>query len=129
MENGKVFLWVLFGIYALVIIISMIKSKRFFTVLFSTALQGICALFAVNLLGQYISIHIPINGWTIGVSSVGGISGVIMMLLCDGFIMWDNVDRNKVKVLLNSNKASSQRSMWLRFFGGVFVTSPLLFCL
>lgn len=86
MENGKVFLWVLFGIYAFVIIISMIKSKRFFTVLFSTILQGICVLFAVNLLGQYISIHIPINGWTIGVSSVGGISGVIMMLLCDGFI-------------------------------------------
>ena len=43
MENGKVFLGALFGIYALVVIISMIKSKRFFTVLLSSVLQGICA--------------------------------------------------------------------------------------
>ena len=76
-----------FAIYVLFIFVSMIKSKRFFTALFLSVLQGVCALFAVNLLGQYISIHIPINGWTIGVSSVGGISGVIMMLLCDGFMV------------------------------------------
>ncbi len=87
MQSAKVFLGILFAVYVLFIFISMIKSKRFFTVLFLTVLQGVCALFAVNLLGQYISIHIPINGWTIGVSSIGGISGVIMMLLCDGFIM------------------------------------------
>lgn len=87
MQSAKVFLGIMFALYVLFILISMIKSKRFFTVLFLTMLQGICALFAVNLLGQYISIHIPINGWTIGVSSVGGISGVIMMLLCDGFMV------------------------------------------
>ena len=86
MQSAKVFLGIVFAIYVLFIFISMIKSKRFFTALFLSVLQGVCALFAVNLLGQYISIHIPINGWTIGVSSVGGISGVIMMLLCDGFI-------------------------------------------
>ncbi len=87
MQSAKVFLGIVFAIYVLFIFVSMIKSKRFFTALFLSVLQGVCALFAVNLLGQYISIHIPINGWTIGVSSVGGISGVIMMLLCDGFIM------------------------------------------
>lgn len=86
MQSAKVFLGVILVVYFLIITITMIKSKRFFTVLFLTVLQGVCALFAVNLLGQYISIHIPINGWTIGVSSVGGISGVIMMLLCDGFM-------------------------------------------
>jgi pro-sigmaK processing inhibitor BofA len=87
MQSAKVFLGIIFTIYFLFIFISMIKSKRFFTVLFLTALQGVCALFAVNLIGQYISIHIPVSGWTIGVSSVGGVSGVIMMLLCDGFIV------------------------------------------
>ncbi len=87
MQSAKVFLGIIFAVYVLFIFISIIKSKKFITVLFLTVLQGVCALFAINLLGQYISIHIPINIWTLGVSSIGGISGVIMMLLCDGFMM------------------------------------------
>ncbi len=86
MQSAKIFLGIIFSICFLAVFITMIKSKRFFRVLFLNMLQGICALFAVNLLGQYISIHLPINGWTVGVSSIGGISGVIMMLLCDVFI-------------------------------------------
>ncbi len=84
--SAKVFLGCIFAFYIVVIIISYIKSKRFFTVSLLTALQGICSLFAVNLIGQYITVHIPVNAWTLGISSIGGVSGVIMMLLCDGFI-------------------------------------------
>ena len=62
MQSAKVFLGIIFAIYVLFIFISMIKSKRFFTALFLTVLQGVCALFAVNLIGQYISIHIPGEG-------------------------------------------------------------------
>lgn len=83
MQSAKIILGILLSIYVFIIFITMIKSKKFFTTLFLTVLQGVCALFAVNLLGQYISIHIPVNGWTLGISSIGGISGVIMMLLCD----------------------------------------------
>lgn len=85
--SAKIFLGIVAVIYVLIIAITMIKTKRFFTVLLLTVLEGVCGLFAVNLLGQYISIHIPVNEWTIGVSSVGGISGVIMLLLCDGFMI------------------------------------------
>lgn len=84
MQSAKIFLGIIFVLYALTILITIFKTKRFFTTMFLTVLQGICGLFAVNLLGQYIAIHIPVNGWTIGVSSIGGLSGVIMMLLCDG---------------------------------------------
>ena len=84
--SEKIFLGIIFVTYVLIIFIIMVKSKRFFTTLFLNVLQGICTLFAVNLLGQYISVHIPINGWTLGLSSVGGVSGVIMMLLCDIFL-------------------------------------------
>ncbi len=87
MNSANVFLGIIFIIYLFVIIITMIKSRRFFTTLFLTVLQGVCSLFAVNLIGQYISIHIPINLYTLGVSSVGGISGVIMLLLCDIFLI------------------------------------------
>ena len=87
MQSAKIFLGSIFIVYALTILITIIKTKRFFTTMFLTVLQGICGLFAVNLLGQYIAIHIPVNGWTIGVSSIGGLSGVIMMLLCDGVMI------------------------------------------
>lgn len=91
MNSGKIFLGILLAIYLIAIFISYFKSKRFFTALLFTALQGICALFAVNLLGKYITVHIPVNAWTLGVSSVGGVSGVIMLLLCDIFMSWDTL--------------------------------------
>lgn len=84
--SAKIFLGCIFAFYVIVIVISFIKSKRFFTAFLLTAFQGVCSLFAVNLVGQYIAVHIPVNAWTLGVSSVGGVSGVIMMVLCDGFM-------------------------------------------
>ncbi len=84
--SAKIFLGCIFAFYIIVIIVAFIKSKRFFTAFLLTALQGVSALFAVNLIGQYIMVHIPVNAWTLGVSSVGGISGVIMMVLCDSFM-------------------------------------------
>ena len=86
MDSGKILLGILLAIYLVIIFISYFKSKRFFTALLFIALQGFCALFAVNLTGKYISVHIPINYWTIGISSIGGVPGVIMLLLCDIFL-------------------------------------------
>lgn len=87
MNSAKVFLGIIFTVYTIIIFIAHIKSKKIIVSIFLTALQGLCALFAVNLLGKYIAIHIPVNGWTLGLSSIGGISGVIMMLLCDVFMI------------------------------------------
>ena len=91
MNSGKILLGIFLAIYLVVIFIAYFKSKRFFTALLFTALQGVCAIFAVNLIGKYITVHIPVNAWTLGISSVGGISGVIMLLLCDIFMSWDTV--------------------------------------
>ena len=87
MQSAKIFLGIIFVTYSIIILITMLRTKRFFTAIFLNIIQGVCGLVAVNLLGQYISIHIPVNGWTIGVSSVGGLSGVIMILLCDGIMI------------------------------------------
>ena len=86
MISAKFVLGFLLAIYISIIFIAYFKSKRFFSALLFTALQGICALFAVNLIGKYITIHIPVNAWTLGISSIGGVSGVIMLLLCDIFM-------------------------------------------
>ncbi|MCH5191905.1 MAG: pro-sigmaK processing inhibitor BofA family protein [Oscillospiraceae bacterium] len=86
MQSAKVFLGIIFFLYLIIVLITYIKSKRFFTAMILTALQGLCALFAVNFIGGYLAVHIPVNGWTMGLSSVGGISGVIMILLSDIFL-------------------------------------------
>ncbi len=86
MQSANVFLGLIFSVYTILILITYIKSKKFFKAFFLTALQGICALFAVNLIGKFVEVHIPVNYWTLGISSVGGASGVIMMLLCDIFL-------------------------------------------
>ena len=86
MQSAKVFLGIIFSVYLIIVLITYIKSKRFFTAAILTALQGLCALFAVNFIGGFLAVHIPVNGWTMGISSVGGISGVIMILLSDIFL-------------------------------------------
>ena len=88
MDSAKLFLGFIFVIYLVIILITYFKSKRFFTALFFVALQGVCALFATNLIGKYITVHIPVNIFTLSISSIGGISGVIMLLLCDVFMIW-----------------------------------------
>ncbi len=87
MQITKIFLGAMLAIYILILLLTMIKTKKFFKVIILSALQGICVLFAINLFGEFIQIHIPVNSWTIGISSIGGISGVIMLLLCDIFML------------------------------------------
>lgn len=86
MKSAEAFICFLFLIYISVVLFSYYKSKKFFIYLLSTVLQGICALFAVNLVGKFISVHIPVNYFTVGVSAFGGTSGVILLLLCDIFM-------------------------------------------
>lgn len=86
MQSANIFLGIIFSVYLIIIFMAFFRSKRFFTALLLTALQGVCALFAVNLIGSFISVHVPVNGWTLGLSSVGGASAVIMFLLCGVFM-------------------------------------------
>lgn len=86
MNSGKLLLIILLVVYVLVISIFNIKSKKPLIAMLFTALQGICALFAVNLVGEYIAVHIPVNAYTLGVGAVGGIPSIIMILLCDIFM-------------------------------------------
>lgn len=86
MQSAKVFLGIIFSVYLIIVLITYIKSKRFFTAMILTALQGLCALFAVNFIGGFLAVHISVNSWTMGLSSVGGVSGVIMILLSDIFL-------------------------------------------
>lgn len=86
MQSAEFFICFMFLFYISAVFFSYYKSKKFFIYFLSTVLQGICALFAVNLIGKFIYVHIPVNCFTVGISSFGGVSGVIMLLLCDIFM-------------------------------------------
>ena len=77
----------LFAVAGLAIIISMIKSKKFFSALIMTALQGIIAVFAANFAGSFFGVHICVNPQTLALSALGGIPGVIFLLLMETFFI------------------------------------------
>lgn len=80
MNSGKVILIILFGFLFIAQTVLLLKNKKFLLCTLLTAAQGICALLAVNLIGSFINIRIPLNFWSLGFSSIFGIAGVIMML-------------------------------------------------
>lgn len=66
---------------ALAVVLCLIKSGHFIRYLFLSAVSGIGALFAVNLLTSVSGVSIALNYITLGVSAVFGISGVIALVL------------------------------------------------
>ena len=65
------------------IITSMLRSKRFFSALILTAIEGISALFAVDWIGSFICVNLPVNAYTAAFCALGGIPAVIFMLIAD----------------------------------------------
>lgn len=64
-----------------IVVITLIKSGHFIRYLFLSALSGIGALFAVNLLTYLTGVSIALNYITLGISALFGISGVIALVL------------------------------------------------
>lgn len=70
-------------ISGITIFVSMLRSHHFVKSLFLSTFQGICALFAVNFIGEMISVHIPMNWFSFAVGAVGGLPGIIFLLIND----------------------------------------------
>ncbi len=68
---------------ALIIIISAIKTKRFFSCVILSSLQGIIAVFAVNALGLVTGLHLSLNAYTITASAIGGTPAVIGLIILE----------------------------------------------
>ena len=77
--NGFLYFALIFS--GIVILITMLRTKRFFTMLFLTALQGLAAFFAVNFVGGFFGVHLAMNWGHLGISALGGVPGVILLLL------------------------------------------------
>ena len=83
MNSGKAVLLILFSVLFLIQTAVLIKNKKLISGILLTVIQGICALFAVNLIGGFIDVRIPVNFWTLSTSGLFGISGVIILLITD----------------------------------------------
>lgn len=66
---------------AVIVLLTLIKSGHFIRYLLLSAISGIGALFAVNLLTSITGVSIALNYITLAVSGIFGISGVIALVL------------------------------------------------
>ncbi len=74
------------SVCCVVIMIAMVKTHHFFRTLIISAIQGITALFAVNLIGDFIGVHIALNSFSLFVGGFGGLPGIIFLLINNIFV-------------------------------------------
>lgn len=65
----------------LVILVSMLKTHRLFRTMLLSVIQGMTAMLAVNFAGEFTGIHIPLNLFSVSVSAIGGLPGVIFLVV------------------------------------------------
>lgn len=75
--------YIVFAVAGIIILFSMISTKKFFSSAFLTVIQGFLALIAANIAGGFFGLHISVNLWSLLISAFGGTPGVIFMLLAD----------------------------------------------
>ncbi len=78
---------IMLAVFSLITVLVMFKSKDFFKALVFSALQGIAALFAVNLLSAATGVSLAVNGVTLALSVIGGTAGVVGLLVSRLFLM------------------------------------------
>lgn len=81
MTSGLTAMFFTLVLGAVIVLISLLKSGHFIRYLILSAISGIGALFAVNLLTSITGVSIALNYITLSVSALFGISGVIALVL------------------------------------------------
>lgn len=71
------------SVCAVFIFIAFIKSGKFFKSVFLSVFYGLSALFAVNFIGGFTGLHLAINPFSLLVSCVSGLPGVIFLVVTD----------------------------------------------
>lgn len=74
-------------LFAVIILAVMLRSNRFFHCLIISALSGCAALFAINLLSDFLGFSVMINPASITVSALGGLPGVVLLLISRALIL------------------------------------------
>lgn len=83
----KVIVLSLLIIGAIIVMVSIIKSRQIVKNVFLSIFQGIASLLAVNVLGLLTGVTIPFNWYTISFVSVFGMPSCIALLLADTMLL------------------------------------------
>lgn len=81
MEALKISAIVLISLGAFIIFIIALFSKKLIRTLLLNALLGIAALIVINLTASFTGVHIPVNQWTVGSSTVFGLPAIIGIVI------------------------------------------------
>lgn len=71
------------SVACVIVVVSAFRTKRFFSCVILSTLQGVGAIFAVNALGLVTGLHISLNGYTLAASAIGGTPAVIGMIITE----------------------------------------------
>lgn len=74
-------------LFVVIILAVMLRSNRFFHCLIISAVSGCAALFAINLLSDFLGFSIMINPTSLAVSAIGGLPGVVLLLISRALIL------------------------------------------
>ena len=67
--------------YALIFSFLCLKTKRFMFSILINALLGIFLMTTINLTSKYSGVKIPVNEFSLSISSFLGVPGIILILL------------------------------------------------
>ena len=87
MELQQTGVWILCGaILSVICLLGILKSGHWLKALLLSITSGLAALFAISLLHTDAGPLLPVNEITLGMSAIGGVPGVVL-LLCSRFIL------------------------------------------
>lgn len=81
MDIQQKWVWLLCGIILGFSVLAWFRSGRPFRAMLLSVVTGTAGLGALYLLRQLCGVGLPVNEMTIGVSAVGGVPGVILLLM------------------------------------------------
>ena len=80
---SAVLIYAVLAIAALIVLAAFVRSGRFLGAVFSSVLQGIVSLLAVNVAGMFTGVTVAVNPVTLCTVSLLGVPGTIGLLLLD----------------------------------------------
>lgn len=73
-------LYLILGTACVFSLLAMLWTRHFMKALFLTALEGTAAFFAVNFIGGFFNVHLPLNLYTASFCALGGAPSVAALL-------------------------------------------------
>ena len=68
-------------IYGFIYLILSVKTCKPFKTMFLFAFLGVVSLLIINLTAKYTGINLQVNEYTVGISGIFGLPGVIFLLI------------------------------------------------